>query len=175
MHMSCSDPPSLGATLAQPRRLLADAASLATTPERPLTRGLPHSARSGNLRAVLSRLTRLVVFLAAVQILGGHWLALQSVAWFGMIASYSRSHSLGVAIEKTFDGANPCGLCTVVKSGREQEQKQQVSKVVWKLDAVLAPALALPQPDGSRWEYFEQDSIMAERALAPPTPPPQAA
>ena len=122
-----------------------------------------------------TRLARIIVIFAAVQILGGHWLALQSVAWVGMIANYARGETLVVAIEKTFDGEHPCGLCKVVKSGRDQEQKQQVAKVVVKLDAVLAGTTKLPAPQGADWKYSVRVPMAAERSLAPPTPPPRAA
>ena len=121
-----------------------------------------------------SRLARVIVFFAAVQILGGHWLALQSVAWVGMIAKYARGEALVVAIEKTFDGAHPCGLCKVVKSGREQEQKEQEQKVIVKLDAVLAATTTLRAPQASDWKYFVSVPVIAARNLAPPTPPPPA-
>ena len=115
------------------------------------------------------------MFFAAVQILGGHWLALQSVAWVGMLANYARGETLGVAIEKTFDGEHPCDLCKVVKTGRDEEQKQQVVKVVVKLDAVLATAATLKVPQASEWKYFVSVSVINGRTLSPPTPPPQAA
>ena len=111
-----------------------------------------------------------------MQILGGHWIALQSVAWVGMIASYAHGETLGVAIEKTFDGDHPCGLCKLVKDGRDQEQqKQPVAKVLLKPDAVIAVVLELPMPEGADWQYSVTVSTGARRSLAPPTPPPRAA
>ena len=121
-----------------------------------------------------SRLARIIVLFAAVQILGGHWLALQSVAWIGMIANYARGGTLVVAIEKTFDGQHPCGLCNVVKTGREQEQKQQAMKVIVKIDAVLATTMALRAPQASDWRYFAFVQVVDARGQAPPTPPPLA-
>jgi hypothetical protein len=117
---------------------------------------------------------RLIVFFAAVQIIGGHWLAIQSVAWVGMIANYARGENLVVAIERTFDGQHPCSLCKVVKIGREQEQKQHVAQVIVKLDAVLATTTALPAPQASDWQYSVFLPVNAARSLAPPTPPPLA-
>ncbi|MDB6172668.1 MAG: hypothetical protein JWL59_1979 [Chthoniobacteraceae bacterium] len=124
---------------------------------------------------VLSRLARLIVFFAAVQILGGHWLALQSVAWVGMLATYSRGENLVAAIEKTFDGEHPCGLCKVVKKGLKEEHKQQESEVIVKLEAVLGMTMHVPAPCQMEWKYRTGVSCMARRSLAPPTPPPQAA
>lgn len=122
-----------------------------------------------------SRLSTLIVFFAAVQILGGHWMALQSVAWIGMLASYSRGETLVEAIEKTFDGAHPCGLCEVVKTGRTEEQKQPAAKVLVKLDAVLALLAAMPAPDAAAWVYPEWAATASVRNSSPPTPPPLAA
>lgn len=122
--------------------------------------------------AVLSRLAKAIVILAAVQILGGHWMAMQSVAWIGMLAKYSRGESLVVAAEKTFDGQHPCSLCEVVKTGREQEQKQQTTKILLKIDAVLAVVLEVPVPLDTRHSYPRQFWSAANRTIAPPTPPP---
>ena len=124
---------------------------------------------------VLNRLAKLVCLLAALQVCGGHWVTLQSVAWVGMLVSYSRGEALAVAVEKTFDGEHPCGLCAVVKNGREQEQKQQVVKVMMKVDAVLAPTARLSAPLASEWKHLVSVPLVLARSLAPPTPPPQAA
>ena len=123
---------------------------------------------------MFTRLARLIVFFAAVQIVGGHWLVLQSVAWDEMIASHARGETLMVALEKTFDGKHPCSMCKMVKSGREQEQKQPLAKMIVKLDAVLADTMQLPAPHGADWKYPVLVPMAAERSLAPPTPPPQA-
>lgn len=120
------------------------------------------------------RLSRVVVILAAVQLLGGYWFALQSVAWIGMIAHYSRDEKLGVAIEKTFDGQHPCGLCKMVNSGRAKEEKQQVVKMTVQFDAVIAAMVSAPMPESSVPEYFASTPVLSARDYAPPTPPPRA-
>jgi hypothetical protein len=121
---------------------------------------------------VSARFARLVALIAAVQIMGGHWLALQSVAWIGMIASYSRGETLATAVEKTFDGEHPCTLCKVVKSGRDEEQKRSDNNFVVKLDAVLVAVKKIAAPVCSEWGYPAQTVILFTRSLAPPTPPP---
>jgi hypothetical protein len=123
---------------------------------------------------LFKRLTRFIVFCAAVQILGGHWMALQSMAWVGMIASYARGEKLVIAIEKTFDGDHPCGLCEVVKKGREQEQKQQVARVIVKLEAVISAVAQIAVPPALDCEYESRVETLAVRSLDPPTPPPLA-
>ncbi len=147
---------------------LSDAASASL-------RSLPLSKSPPKPAPLFTRLARLVVFFAAVQILGGHWLALQSVAWVGMLANYARGETLVTAIEKILDGEHPCDLCEVVKSGRADEQKRQVMKVVVKVDAVLGTVLRLPLPQGAEWKYSAGVPALAARSLEPPEPPPQAA
>ena len=68
--------------------------------------------------------------------LGLHWAFLQTVAWTGMIASYSQDSSLSEAIFKTFDGAHPCKLCIAIEQGRAAEKKsdQEKNKTDNKLD-----------------------------------------
>src|SRR6186997_787245 len=84
------------------------------------------------------RIARFLVLIAAVQILGGHWAVLQSVAWAKMLVEYAQQDPLSVAIEKTFDGAHPCAICHTVSDGRKKEEKQEATIVVAKIDAVLA-------------------------------------
>jgi hypothetical protein len=124
---------------------------------------------------VFQPLAKLLVLLAAVQLLGGHWMVLQTAAWVGMMVSYSERESVVVALEKTFDGAHPCVLCKVVKSGRYGEQREPVAKTILKLDAVLAPVVKLPTLHAVECEYAESPCTVAARTSAPPSPPPQMA
>jgi hypothetical protein len=57
--------------------------------------------------------------------LGGHWLALQSVAWARMFADFSRTDCFREAVEKTFDGTHPCKMCVGIRKGRQQEEREQ--------------------------------------------------
>lgn len=123
---------------------------------------------------MLSRLARLLVLMAAVQILGGHWAVLQSVAWVGMVVKYSEAESLGTALEKTFNGAHPCGLCVVVQEGQSEEKERGGERTVMKVDAILVAKFQAPTPASRPWVYLAE-SLHAEAApLAPPTPPPLA-
>jgi len=120
------------------------------------------------------RLARFLVLIAAVQILGGHWAVLQSVAWARMIVEYAQGDSLTAAVAKTFDGAHPCSLCETVSEGRQQEKKQEAVTTIVKLDAVLAPAFRVPWPQVQAWTYPTATHRGAETAPTPPTPPPLA-
>ena len=76
--------------------------------------------------------------------LGLHWPLLQTVAWAGMIASYSRDASLQEAISKTFDGEHPCTLCETIEEGRQAEaegsDQRHASKIKLDLGVISQPA-----------------------------------
>ncbi len=107
--------------------------------------------------------------------IGGHWAVLQSVAWMGMLVSYSQAETFSVAVEKTFDGKNPCRLCKTVKEGKSAEQKKSFVKAEIKIDWMLAeqseliwsPNLSLLPPAG--------DELNLLVFASPPSPPPQSA
>lgn len=90
----------------------------------------PHTVQTG--------LWGLVVALPLMFAVGGHWAVLQTVAWAGMVVSYSQDNSLGDAISMTFDGAHPCKMCKIVKEGRADEQQQPATlKAEFKIDFFL--------------------------------------
>ncbi len=106
---------------------------------------------------------------------GGHWLVLQSVAWSGMIVKYARTEGLASAVEKTFDGRHPCGLCAQIAVGKRSEQKRAVQVVVSKVEFchLAAAPLVRPAEDGVRLAVT--DDSRAPRAQQPPVPPPRRA
>ena len=53
------------------------------------------------------RLLQLAVACALILAVGAHWAVLQSVAWTGMVISYSQNAPLTEALQKTFDGDYP--------------------------------------------------------------------
>ena len=74
---------------------------------------------------------------------GGHWVALQSIAWGRMLAHFSQQDSLGAAIAKTFSGKYPCSLCLKVRDGAQQE-KQHEDKLPWiKTEKTAGGGLAI--------------------------------
>lgn len=64
-------------------------------------------------------------FLALFFMLGGHWVALQSVAWARMLTEFSQTDSFSEAVGKTFDGKHPCKICLGIREGRQQEEREQ--------------------------------------------------
>jgi hypothetical protein len=97
---------------------------------------------------VLQRCSRLLVAIALVFAVGGHWAVLQSVAWVSMVAAYSQSATVTEAITKTFSGKAPCELCKVVAAGKKSQQEQEQQKFVVKLDwsAESHPLVLLAPP-----------------------------
>jgi|ERR1041385_2782208 hypothetical protein len=118
------------------------------------------------------RLLQLGVAGALILAVGGHWIVLQSVAWAGMVITYSQSAPLTVALQKTFDGAHPCKLCKVVEEGRHAEQQQATLKLEMKIDFFLErPAAFALLPCGEP-SPAAPATIATQHLESPPTPPP---
>jgi hypothetical protein len=62
-----------------------------------------------------------VTLLLLLGLSGTHWWVLQSVAWSGMIVSYSAQSGLLKGVEETFDGEHPCKMCKAIEQAREHE------------------------------------------------------
>jgi hypothetical protein len=126
------------------------------------------------IRIVVPRLSKWLVVLTLTLSIGTHWAFLQSVAWAGMIFSYSHDGSLTQAISKTFDGRHPCCLCKLVRQGKATEKRQEAQRVEIKLDQFLpvGPAFVLTPP--TFWlPFFRVLDQSVSRVEAPPTPPPR--
>ncbi len=124
------------------------------------------------MRTALRTTTVLVLVLT----LGLHWALLQTVAWTGMIISYSQENSLSAAISMTFDGEHPCAMCKVIKQGRAGERKQNQQQPDNRLK------LEFPLPDDN-CVFIEPTPVEASSAFTcfpasfhtkTPTPPPRA-
>jgi hypothetical protein len=126
-------------------------------------------------RGLLHRIAKLAIVLTLTLSLGAHWLFLQSVAWFGMVVTYSQSAPLDRAFEMTFDGQHPCKLCKLVKAGQAAEKKPDSKKPVTKLDFALVlerAAFIVPQP---HQPASVSVAFLLVRTESPPTPPPRPA
>ncbi len=136
-----------------------------------------------NQRPLRSRFLRTVgsaaCLCAVLATLGGHWMALQSVAWVRMIGQYAHEGSLASALCKTFDGRHPCALCHVVQQGREQEQRAKKDLPGLSPDRALdilcqAPRTAVPLPptDATQAVPFVP-RVHTDFDEQPPVPPPR--
>ena len=118
---------------------------------------------------------QLVVVFALIFSIGGHWVLLQSVAWVGMFAKNVRTCSVTEALEKTFDGQHPCGLCKVVEAGKKSEQKQPLTKLEVKIDFWLEPVTCLLVAPPAGVHARPHADLFSSRTETPPTPPPRLA
>jgi hypothetical protein len=132
---------------------------------------------------VMSRSTRILTWLVLVLLVGGHWGALQVVAWSGMLIHYSRDASFAEAWDKTFDGDHPCALCKTVDrgiaddldAGTDQPRKAP-SKVIKpvKLDALVTDVvLVLPIENGQVLPGLGTPAPLVGLTQEPPRRPPQ--
>ena len=107
--------------------------------------------------------------------LGLHWALLQTVAWTGMIISYSQENSLRGAVSMTFDGAHPCCLCKTIKQAKSEERQQSEQKLTseLKIKCVLPAELVLVY--APRAAAFPMVEILnfASFLPEPQTPPPR--
>lgn len=104
---------------------------------------------------------------------GMHWIALQTVAWAGMIVCYSDKVPLTTALAETFDGKHPCPLCRAIAAAKKSEQKREFTQQVTKLEYPPAPEnFVFVAP--SHFQFLSQFNFFAEsRNHEPPTPPPR--
>ena len=108
--------------------------------------------------------------------LGAHWMLLQSVAWVGMVMTYSQDAPFIEAVAKTFDGRHPCQLCKMVQKGKAQEKKQETQKPTTKLDQLLAAKQSVFLfPPRLEWLVSTVLPPSLSRCDSPPTPPPERA
>lgn len=122
---------------------------------------------------MLPSLSKWLLVLTLTLSLGFHWALLQSVAWVGMVVSYSQDATLGVALIKTFDGNHPCNLCKAVREGQESEKKQAALKVEIKKEYWSDTAITLLSPPSS-FTLLPALSLSApHRAETPAVPPPR--
>ncbi len=125
---------------------------------------------------MFQRFSRILTAIALIQILGGHWAILQTVGWVGMVISYAQHDlSLPQALKKTFDGKDPCEVCKIVKSGRENEEKHELSSKIVKFEAVLVDGVQLP-PAPEAFRYLLKNALdLPDGVSVVPTQPPRRA
>lgn len=90
---------------------------------------MPHAANVNRFFKVTGFTACLLTVLMTA---GGHWLALQSIAWACMIVDYARQDPLSAAVAKTFDGRHPCPMCLKICEGRQQEQQDGKKLPGWQ-------------------------------------------
>ena len=116
------------------------------------------------------------VAVALFIVAGGHWGAMQTVAWTGMLWSYTQADgSLLSGLKKTFDGEHPCTMCQSIKVAKEKESTVPAIVVALKkIESLPAPMCAALPPRDCRKFVFPApaDERIVTRADAPPVPVP---
>ena len=116
--------------------------------------------------------------ICALHVSGAHWLALQAVAWTGMLVARTQQGSVEEAVRTTFDGDHPCSLCQVVEEGRRQQQENDPAPILEqlaKLNFLKPQSVRLPQPTMAGFIYPGASELGVLRGESPPTPPPRLA
>jgi hypothetical protein len=112
----------------------------------------------------------LVLFAAS----GGHWMALQSLAWTRMFLSYSRDGQIAAAVAKTFDGRHPCSLCKQVEKSKQTEPQPTRDIEVESLAAFVEPTpVVVMRAEGVSWKLKNPEWRGEIRAEQPTAPPPR--
>lgn len=121
------------------------------------------------------RASRFLLVAVLTLSLGLHWAFLQTLAWTGMVITYTQeTSSFQVAIARTFDGVHPCNLCKLVNAGKKAEQKQDLQKT-FKLEPALAHLSVTFFPPLPRNLSAPSGSLASSRCDLPAVPPPRAA
>jgi hypothetical protein len=122
------------------------------------------------MRTLIKTTTVMVLLLT----LGLHWALLQSVAWTGMLISYSRQNPFPDAVRMTFNGEHPCRMCQAINEGRREEKQNEKLAPVNKIPLAIiwqAPVFCF---ESERQLPSPVDSTFASRAEPPPKPRPKA-
>ena len=118
-------------------------------------------------------MSRLLIVLALASTIGLHWAFLQSLAWMGMVVSYSHEAPLREALAKTFDGEHPCKLCKEIAKGKQSEKKSEAAPTGQKFDFLYSGATFVFASPSHGWETRWLDVAMCSLARTPPVPPPR--
>ena len=125
--------------------------------------------------AIFSRLSRLLVVLALLVSIGGHWALLQSVAWTRMIIKRTQEASFAGAVKDTFAGDHPCALCRRIVDGQQKEQQPEKSPLSVKVDLLCERRLIAIAPPFEALNFPSSPTEGTPRAERPPVPPPRVA
>jgi hypothetical protein len=122
---------------------------------------------------VLSRLPKLAIVISLACSIGLHWTFFQSLAWVGMVVSYSQDAPLTEALVKTFDGKHPCELCKEIAKGKQSEKKSEFPLQLKKFEFLAVKAQFLFAAPTNFWRLVAADDYLKSILFAPPTPPPR--
>lgn len=115
---------------------------------------------------------------------GGPQGMLQTMAWTGMLVSYSQDGDFTEAVEKTFDGAHPCPLCLAIEESRKAEHTpapplrpapEELLKICLQPVPPDPCPAGLPAVAGEPSVFTDQPvPVHSQPRPGPPVPPPRA-
>ncbi|MEM1157939.1 MAG: hypothetical protein AAF649_06425 [Verrucomicrobiota bacterium] len=74
----------------------------------------------------LNRQFQWIALLMAVTLIGGSYGWIQGVAWVGMtVKGIQQYQSISQALDKTFDGEDPCSLCEAISLNQDQSPESK--------------------------------------------------
>ena len=124
---------------------------------------------------VLRKASRLIVILALLASVGGHWALLQSVAWTRMIIERTHTDSFATAVQTTLDGEHPCDMCKRITEGKQSERQEEKVQVQVKLDMLCELRLIAIEPPSQPINFPSGPTEGTPRAECPPVAPPRLA
>ncbi len=127
----------------------------------------------------LKQLTALLALVACTGTFGGHWIIPRFSIWTLMIVDYSRTTSIGQAIEDTFSGERPCGRCHKLSLAQQAERKHPPAALQFlKTESFLAPLRVntlAPIANAKKLDSTAPLSLKDLLVFQPPIPPPRIA
>jgi hypothetical protein len=122
---------------------------------------------------VILTIARAAAALALCVSIGGHWAALQSIAWATMIVEYSQSAPLSKAVAETFDGNHPCDLCKHINRAQHSEKKPETRSTTLKQDLLCVKRTVVLFPSSADLSFPTEQIRASADTLSPPVPPPR--
>jgi hypothetical protein len=117
-------------------------------------------------------LSKIALMAVILHLTGGHYFAVQMVAWTKMLFDYSKGSSVIQAVVETFDGRHPCGLCESLEKAKQEEKQQDVLKLEIKnsIYCQSTHVILLSPPFRSQFQVVEGDplSSLSQRPQLPP-------
>ena len=105
--------------------------------------GLTADMSRQHARAVQIR--RLLLIIALLGVTFGGKPVLQTVAWVGMLYSYSAEQSFSLALSDTFSGERPCPLCEAIADQRTPQEQLNRRLDKLRVECVVDPAADILQ------------------------------
>jgi len=125
------------------------------------------------MNSALLHTARCLALVAVLMICGGHWTAMQAIAWARMLVDYTQRSGVVMAVSETFDGAHPCSMCRAVEKGSSEQKQPDVQASVLKITMLQWQPMRLIFQEPGRIPWRISDWQMSARADEPSVPPPR--